>query len=155
MSERIEKTTKKLVIKKWESSKKFWMTENEFTGIIVGKEATNSEYVITDGIIEPNGFIPNHYHKWEDQTFHIIEGTLEVVIGEEKMIVDSGDTIHCPRGIAHYMKNIGKENAKVISYIFPGDWTEDFFTETSRQVKEGKPNFKLIEEKFGIVYLKK
>ena len=154
MNERIKKTNKKLVIKKWESSKKFWMTENEFTGIVVGKEATNSEYVITDGIIEPEGFIPNHYHKWEDQTFHIIEGKLEVVIGKEKMTVNSGDTIHCPRGIAHFMKNIGQENAKVISYIFPGDWAEDFFTETSRQVKARKPDLKLIEEKFGVVYLK-
>ncbi|MGB0886123.1 MAG: cupin domain-containing protein [Chitinophagales bacterium] len=153
MSKKITETTKKLVIKKWESSKKFWMTENEFTGIVVGKEATNSEYVITDGVIEPNGFIPNHYHKWEDQTFHIIKGELEIIIGNEKMTVSSGDTIHCPRGIAHYMKNVGNENAKLISYIFPGDWAEDFFAETSRQVKEGKPNLKLIEEKFGVIYL--
>lgn len=153
MNERTEQTSKKLVIKKWDTGKKFWMTENEFTGILVGKEATNSEYVITDGIIEPNGFIPNHYHKWEDQTFHIIQGTLEILVGQEKRTVTTGDTIHCPRGIAHYMKNIGQENAKVISYIFPGDWTEDFFTETSRQVKAGKPDLKLIEEKFGVVYL--
>lgn len=153
MNERTEQTSKKLVIKKWDAGKKFWMTENEFTGILVGKEATNSEYVITDGIIEPNGFIPNHYHKWEDQTFHIIQGTLEILVGQEKRTVTTGDTIHCPRGIAHYMKNIGQENAKVISYIFPGDWTEDFFTETSRQVKAGKPDLKLIEEKFGVVYL--
>lgn len=153
MNDRIEETTKKLSVKKWDSSKKYWMTENEFTGIVVGKEATNSEYVITDGVIEPEGFIPNHYHKWEDQTFHIIEGILEVIVGEEKRIVDAGSTVHCPRGIPHYMKNIGKENAKVISYIFPGDWTEDFFEETSKQVKAGKPDLKLIEDKFGVVYL--
>lgn len=153
MNKRIVNTNKKTVIKKWESSKKFWMTESEFTGIVVGKEATNSEYVITDGIIEPNGFIPNHYHKWEDQTFHIIAGELEIIVGNEKMKVSSGDTIHCPRGVAHFMKNIGNERAKVISYIFPGDWAEDFFTETSQQVKAGKPDLKLIEDKFGVVYL--
>lgn len=153
MNEKINTTDKKLVIKKWESDKKFWMTENEFTGIVVGKESTNSEYVITDGVIEPNGFIPNHYHKWEDQTFHIIEGELEIIVGNEHLRINVGDTIHCPRGIAHYMKNIGKENAKIISYIFPGDWAEDFFSETSRQVKSGKKDFKLIEELFGVVYL--
>lgn len=153
MNRRITQTNKKTVIKKWESGKKYWMTENEFTGIVVGKDATNSEYVITDGIIEPGGFVPKHYHKWEDQTFHIIEGELEVVIGEERRKVNKGDTIHCPRGIAHFMKNTGIRDAKVISYIFPGDWAEDFFTETSRQVKAGKPDLKLIEEKFGVVYL--
>lgn len=153
MSEKIKSTNKKLVIKRWESDKKFWMTENEFTGIVVGKESTNSEYVITDGVIEPNNFIPNHYHKWEDQTFHIIEGELEIIIGNENLKITNGDTIHCPRGIAHYMKNVGTQNAKIISYIFPGDWAEDFFAETSRQVKSGKPDLKLIEEKFGVVYL--
>lgn len=149
----IKKTSKKLVVKQWESSKKIWMTENEFTGIVVGKEDTNSEYVITDGIIEPDGFIPNHYHKWEDQTFHIIEGILDVIIGKEKLTVNDGSTIHCPKGIAHYMKNIGKENAKVISYIFPGDWAEDFIAETSRQVKSRKTDLQLIEDKYGVVYL--
>ena len=35
------------------------------------------------------------------------------------------------------MKNIGAENAKTISYIIPGDWAEDFMSET-KQVKNGK-----------------
>lgn len=153
MNNKTQDTNKKLIIKKWNFSKKFWMTENEFTGIVVGKEATNSDYVITDGVIEPNGFIPNHYHKWEDQTFHIIEGELEIMVGDESLKISSGDTIHCPRGIAHYMKNIGKGKAKILSYIFPGDWAEDFFIETNRQVKSGKIDLKLIEDKFGIVYL--
>lgn len=122
------------------------MTENEFTGMVVGKEATNSEYVITDGIIEPNGFVPDHYHKWEDQTFHIIQGELEVKVGDKTFRISSGDTIHFQRGTSHYIKNIGNENAKIISYIIPGDWAEDFMTETSKQVKSGKMNLKLIEE---------
>ncbi|WP_338763810.1 cupin domain-containing protein [Bernardetia sp. ABR2-2B] len=153
MNRKIESTDKKLIVKQWEASKKYWMTENEFTGIVVGKEATNSEYVITDGVIEPENFIPNHYHKWEDQTFHIIKGKLEVKIGDQNLIIDAGASVHCPRGIPHYMKNIGTENAHIISYIFPGDWTEDFFIETSKQVKSGKIDYKIIEEKFGVVYL--
>lgn len=153
MNKKTPETKKKTVIKKWNSSKKYWMTENEFTGMVVGKEATNSEYVITDGIIEPNGFIPDHYHKWEDQTFHIIEGELEAKIGNKTFRISSGDTIHCPRGTSHYMKNIGSENAKVISYIIPGDWAEDFMAETSIQVKSGKMDLKAIEEKYGVVYL--
>ncbi|PKH51784.1 hypothetical protein CXF68_14305 [Tenacibaculum sp. Bg11-29] len=151
--ENLIKTNKKTVIKKASDAKKYWMTENEFIGIIAGKEATNSEYVISDGIIEPDGFVPNHYHKWEDQTFHIVEGDLEVKIGNETVLVSAGDSIHCPKGVSHYMKNTGDKDAKLISYIFPGDWAEDFFAETSKQVKSGKFDFALIEEKFGVVYI--
>lgn len=146
-------TSKKTVVKSFGQGKVYWMTDQEFTGIVVGKEATNSEYVISDGVIEPNGFVPDHYHKWEDQTFHIISGELEAKIGNKNYSLKSGDTIHCPRGTSHYMKNTGKANAKLISYIFPGDWAEDFMAETSRQVKSGKQDRKLIEEKFGVVYL--
>lgn len=152
---RNSETNKKSVIKKWYSSEneKYWMTEKEFTSIVVGKESTNSEYVITDGIIEPNGFVPDHYHKWEDQTFHVIEGKLEAKIGNETFVIQSGDSIHCPRGISHYMKNIGNKNAKLISYIIPEDWAKDFMAETSKQVKSGKLDLKLMEEKYGVIYI--
>jgi len=147
------KTNKKTVIRKASDTFKYWMTDKEFTGILVGKEATNSEYVISDCLIEPGGFVPDHYHKWEDQTFHIQQGTLEAKIGDEIMIVEAGDAIHCPKGVSHYMKNIGEEDVKMVSYIFPGDWAEDFFIETSKQVKSNKKDLELIEEKFGVVYL--
>lgn len=153
MNKRIEQTDKKAVLKEFGTGKKYWMTDKEYTGVVVGKEATNSEYIISDGIIQPDGFVPDHYHKWEDQTFHIITGELEVKIGNKTMKVGAGDTIHCPRGISHYMKNNGQTDAKVISYIFPGDWAEDFMAETSRQVQSGEIDLKYIEDNFGVVYL--
>ncbi|MCG8331045.1 MAG: cupin domain-containing protein [Chitinophagales bacterium] len=153
MNEKISKTNKQVVVKHQNNSKKFWMADKEYTGIVVGKEQTNSEYVISDGVIEAGGFVPDHYHKWEDQTFHVIKGKLEAKIGNEIYQISAGDTIHCPRGITHYIKNVGDEDAFLISYIFPGDWAEDFMEETSRQVQSGKPDFKLIEEKFGVVYV--
>lgn len=153
MNPKTDSTSKLTVVHSGGSTKKFWMTEKEFTGIIVGKTATQSEYVITDGIIAPGGFVPAHYHKWEDQTFHVLQGTLEAKIGEETFKLGVGDTIHCPRGILHYLKNVGENEVKLISYIFPGDWAEDFFEETSRQVQCDQFDFALIEERFGVVYL--
>ena len=146
---------KQTVITKWGNSKKYWMSNTEYAGIVVGREATNDEYIISDGIIGVNGFVPNHYHKWEDQTFHVIEGTLVAQIGDNtpQITIGPGDTIHCPRNVTHYIKNIGNVEAKVISYIFPGTWAEEFMAETSRQNHEGKQDFNLIEEKFGVVYV--
>lgn len=153
MNEQKMISNKRTVIKKFGDGKKYWMTDKEYTGIVISKEDTNSEYIISDGIIEPEGFVPDHYHKWEDQTFHVITGNLEAKIGNKVVQIGPGDTIHCPRGTSHFMKNIGETDARLISYIFPGDWAEDFMAETSRQVKSGKQDLKLIEEKFGVVYL--
>lgn len=144
---------KQTIIKPFGQGKKYWMSEKEYTSIVVGKEATNGEYVISDGVIQIGGFIPNHYHKWEDQTFHIIKGTLEAKIGDKVQILHSGDTVHCPKEVSHYMKNIGKTEAKIISYIFPGHKAEAFMAETSRQVQNKIQDFDFIEREFGVVYI--
>lgn len=153
MIEKSETTKKKLVVSKKDESPKYWMAKGEYTNIIVSAQQTNNEYVITDGIIEVGSFVPDHYHKWEDQTFHIIEGKVKAKIGEQFYELTAGDTIHCPRGISHFIKNTGNSNARLVSYIFPGHWAEDFFAETSRQNKTGEHDKSIMEEKFGVVYL--
>lgn len=153
MSEKITKTAKGTVVSHWDGSQKYWMANTEYAGIIVSRHQTDDEYVISDGVIEPGGFIPEHYHKWEDQTFHVLEGTLEARIGDETVTIGPGATVHCPRGVSHYMRNVGEIKAKMISYIFPGNWAEDYFAETARQNKSGDHDKTLIEERFGVVYL--
>lgn len=153
MSKKIEDTNKKVVISTWHEGRKYYMAENEFASIAAGKADTNSEYAYGAGEIAPGSCIPDHYHKWEDQTFHIMAGDLEVKIGDHTFRAGPGDSIHCPRGVSHYMKTIGDETAKIISYIFPGDWAEEFMAETSRQNETGEIDFDLIEERFGVVYI--
>ncbi len=103
MIKKIIKTNKSIVISKFgelqnkEDCNIFWMTENEFTKIIVGKKASNSEYVISEGVIEPEGFVPDHYHKWEDQTFHIVEGSVEAKIGNETVFLGGKDITYVCR----------------------------------------------------------
>ncbi|NER15402.1 cupin domain-containing protein [Leptobacterium flavescens] len=155
MARSTENSNKVLVISKKDDSPKYWMSKGEYTNIIVNAEQTNNEYVITDGIIESKGFVPDHYHKWEDQTFHVIEGSVRAKIGEHWFDLNVGDTVHCPRGTSHYIENNGKVNARLVSYIFPGNWAEEFFAETSRQNHSGEQDQKLIEEKFGVVYTQK
>ncbi|KIC17305.1 cupin domain-containing protein [Leisingera sp. ANG-Vp] len=153
MSRKTETTTKKTVVSGWHEGRKYFMAPDEYTSVAAGKDDTGSDYVFGAGEIAPGNCIPDHYHKWEDQTFHIIEGELEVKIGDKVFQAGPGASIQCPRGTSHYMKNTGGKTAKIISYIFPGDWAEDFMAETSRQNETGERDLKLIEERFGVVYL--
>ena len=129
------------------------MSPTEYTGVVVGAEATGGDYVISDGVIGPGGFIPDHYHLWEDQAFHILQGDLEAKIGDEAVRIGPGYTIHCPRRVSHYMKNLGESEARLISYIFPGHWAEDFMAETSRQNHAGAHDRDLVAERFGVIHI--
>ncbi len=153
MADKIEATRKQIVIQHWDGSKKYMMAPNEYVGVVVGKEATDGEYIISDGVMAPGGAVPDHYHKWEDQTFHILQGTVDAKIGDTWVSAGAGDTIHCPRGVSHYMKNNSDQTVRMISYIFPGDRAEAFMAETSRQNEGGEQDFELIEREFGVVYL--
>ena len=51
------------------------------------------------------------------------------------------------------IKNNGESIVRIVSYIFPGNWAEDFFAETSNQNKSGKRDLKLIEEPFENITL--
>lgn len=153
MEQKISKTNKQLVISKKDANPSYMMAKGEYTNVIVNVEQSGGAYVISDGIIAPNSSIPDHYHLWEDQTFHVLEGKLEAKIGEQIWVLEAGDSVHCPRGISHYMKNIGETNARLLSYIFPGHQAEAFMAETSRQNNTGELDLKLIEEKFGVIYI--
>ena len=153
MSKKTEATAKKTVVSGWHEGRKYFMADLEYTSVVAGKDDTQSEYVFGSGEIAPGGSIPDHYHKWEDQTFHILEGELEVKIGDVVFKAGPGASIQCPRGVSHYMKNVGDTTAKMISYIFPGDWAEEIMAETSRQNEIGEIDFALIEERFGVVYI--
>ncbi|CUK08349.1 hypothetical protein RUE5091_03068 [Ruegeria denitrificans] len=63
MTDQIETTNKQVVVRHWDGSKKYMMAPNEYVGVVVGKGATNSEYVISDGVMAPGGAVPDHYHK--------------------------------------------------------------------------------------------
>ena len=153
MGNQLINSKKHLVIAKKDQSKQYLMADGEYVNVIVNAEQSDGAYVISDGTMEPGSFVPNHYHKWEDQTFHVIEGELEAKIGDQVVIISAGDSIHCPRGTAHFIKNIGPSTARLLSYMFPGDYAEAFFAETSRQNTRGEMDFDLIEKKFGVVYL--
>ena len=143
----------KAVIAKWDQARTYVMAEGEYVGIVTSAAETGGAFVISNGILGPGSDVPNHYHKWEDQTFHIIEGTLTATIGDETVEIGPGDSVYCPRGVPHYMKNTGDVTAKMISYIYPGDKAEAFMAETSRQLTTGAFDLTKIEEEFGVVYL--
>jgi len=92
----------------------------------------------------PGVGIPPHIHENEDEIFKVNSGSAEVTIGNETVILNSGDLVFCPRGIPHSWKIIGTENAKVSLSIFPSG-LEKMFEELSNLPK-GKPDMgKVIE----------
>jgi quercetin dioxygenase-like cupin family protein len=64
--------------------------------------------ILPSGAESPSGMsVPRHTHTREDETYYVLSGELEVVVGEEVFILRVGDTLIAPPDIPHKLRNSG------------------------------------------------
>ena len=64
--------------------------------------------------------MPLHLHTREDETFFILEGSLEVQCGDRLLTLEKNATAYLPRNIPHSYKNPARAEMKYLVLITPG-----------------------------------
>jgi quercetin dioxygenase-like cupin family protein len=103
----------------------------------------------------PGGGPPPHIHEREDETFQILEGEYEWMVGDKKFVAQKGMTIFAPRGIAHTYRYLGKTPGRLMCVITPSGF-EGFFEEVgamSPQQQQDIPGVIAVGKKFGLQIL--
>jgi mannose-6-phosphate isomerase-like protein (cupin superfamily) len=72
---------------------------------------------------------PPHIHRHEDETFYIVEGRCDFLLGDETISCGAGDFVNVPRGTLHRFHNAGATPARMILTFTPAG-IERFFEET-------------------------
>lgn len=65
---------------------------------------------------------PRHVHHREDEVFHILEGTLRLVVGDEERIAAAGDTLLAPKGIPHSFRVESRAGAHFLTIVRGADF---------------------------------
>jgi quercetin dioxygenase-like cupin family protein len=68
-------------------------------------EATGGEYVEMDCTLEPGGGTAIHYHPEQEETYGVLDGTLEVFLDGHWRAVQEGESLAVPRGAVHGFRN--------------------------------------------------
>ncbi|MEM9701744.1 MAG: cupin domain-containing protein, partial [Planctomycetota bacterium] len=92
-----------------------------------------------------------HVHSLEDETFYIIDGSLEARVGDERHTLHAGDAVFLPRGIKHRLLCLSEE-AKVVMLIHPPG-LEQFFDEIDRLTADGPADpqeMQTVAAKYGV-----
>lgn len=105
----------------------YWGPGELMTFLITGEE-TDGAFFLADISVVPGGGTPPHIHSREDESFHLLEGTLSIQVGGDTITASPGDFVYLPRGIAHSFKNTGYVTAKAQVLVAPAG-LEDFFVE--------------------------
>jgi len=81
---------------------------------------------------------PVHVHPDTDDTFAVVDGTLEVCMDGEWRSVRAGEAATVPAGVPHTFRNASDETAKVKVTMRPAGRSEAFFRDMHRLIQEGK-----------------
>jgi mannose-6-phosphate isomerase-like protein (cupin superfamily) len=121
--------------------------ENPVTGeqytFLATAEETNGELLKVRAEI-PAGTpgVPLHYHLTFTEGFEVLEGRLDLRVGEDHLVLGSGESVMVPLGTAHRFWNAGSEPAVFEAEIRPARKMEQSLRAMVGLARGGKTNDK-------------
>lgn len=91
------------------------------------KEETRGAYALIEHTVGDDG-PPPHIHAAEEEAFYVLEGEINVLIGERTLTATAGAFVLVPRGTVHTLSKAGTASARVLVIISPAGF-EKFFEE--------------------------
>jgi quercetin dioxygenase-like cupin family protein len=140
-----------------QEGKKLWVVGELITLKLVGSD-TGGAFALIEGVTPPQGGPPPHMHTREDETFYVLEGEVEFVVGGRAVLATAGSVVHGPRGIPHAFRNVGTNPSKRVVFITPAGF-EGMFEELGEPVTdpssppEGPPDIErlvALNRKYGV-----
>ena len=109
----------------------FWGPGDRYTFLATGEE-TDGAYFAMEAWVPPGGGPGPHIHTREDETFYVLEGEVEFLLGDDVVTAGPGDFVSIPRDTVHRFHNASEETARLVLTFTPAG-IEGFFEETLDQ----------------------
>ena len=68
-------------------------------------------------VIEPGAGAPTHFHNSADEVIVVLDGTLEMWIGDERRLVGANHTVALPAGVPHGFVAVGPGPARILAFL--------------------------------------
>ena len=129
----------------------------EFIGIKhkLTQQHTGGAYYLFEFEFDPESGNRLHVHRHEDEVVHVLEGEIEIRLGDGTLRASVGGVAHLPKRIPHGLYNPLKTRSRYLAIAIPGGM-ENFFDELSAAQEAGSLNdaeHRRISLKYGIEWL--
>ncbi|HKI54985.1 MAG TPA: cupin domain-containing protein, partial [Anaerolineales bacterium] len=129
----------------------------EFIGIKhkLTHQHTGGAYYLFEFGLDPEEGNRLHVHQHEDEVVHVLEGAIEIRLGDEMLSASAGGVAHLPKRIPHALYNPLKTRSRYLAIAVPGGM-ENFFDELSAAQEAGSlddSEHRRISLKYGIEWL--
>ena len=92
-------------------------SERSTRTMIATKELGAASITVERELVEPGTEFRHHIHPTHEDVVVLVEGTVEVTIGDEVTTVEAPATIIVPRGVRHGMANRSDKWAQLIGIV--------------------------------------
>lgn len=99
---------------------------------------TNGVFSVIELVTEPGQGVAVHVHQHEDELVYVVDGDIEVTLGEEQMKAGAGIMALLPRGIPHGFTNTGERPSRLLITILPGKF-DGYFVKLGQAYQAGEP----------------
>lgn len=106
--------------------------------VTVPASATGGEYVEMDCTAQPGSRTMIHYHPEQEETFRVLEGTLELLRDGAWRAVGAGESATVPRGAVHGWRNAGASPVRFVNVHRPALGFQDQMETLDRLARAGK-----------------
>jgi quercetin dioxygenase-like cupin family protein len=90
---------------------------------------TADAYTLYETDTPPSGGFPPHIHRYEDETFYVLESSYIFLLDDRELELTKGAYLFVPRGTVHGYVNTGSEPARMLVLVTPGGIQEKFLHE--------------------------
>jgi len=113
-----------------------WGPGDRYNFLATGEETNNALFQF-EAIVPAGGGPPPHIHSREDESFYVVSGGLEILVGDSTYQAKAGDFVFIPRGTVHRFKNLGGTTAvQLVTFVPAG--IERWFREVFPPVTDPK-----------------
>jgi mannose-6-phosphate isomerase-like protein (cupin superfamily) len=124
-----------------------WIVGDTMTFKATG-ESTGGSLVLLENLTAPGGGPPPHIHTREDEFFYVLEGTFDILIGDEVHALGRGGYAYVPRGTVHNFRNTAEVPSRILAGFTPGGM-EGFIRESGRPATDDGPVPPLDEDEIA------
>lgn len=80
-----------------------------------------------------------HIHREMEEMFYVLEGQVEISVGERLVQAQPGAFVLVPRGVPHGFANRGTVQARLLIIFSPGGQREGYFEGLAEMIGNGSP----------------
>jgi quercetin dioxygenase-like cupin family protein len=94
--------------------------QKDYATFLKTSEETGGEYTLIEVQVAPGGGNAPHYHKTYGERFEVLEGALEVLVGEETLTLRPGRAAVAKKNTLHRFRNPTDEPTTFLVELRPG-----------------------------------